>query len=72
MTSLRTLETRHALLRDRRMAALAKACEHAHAHARQNLIEIFNVDPYWEGLFDEVESQIREIDPNHHLLKNNQ
>ena len=72
MTSLRTLETRHAQLRERRMNALAKACEHAHANAKLNLISLFNSDPYWENQFSDIESQIREIDPNHHLLEENQ
>ena len=72
MTSLRTLETRHALLRDARMKNLAKACEHAHPAAQLRLIEVFNADPYYENQFSDIESQIRLIDPNHHLLEENQ
>ena len=72
MTSLRSLETRHALLRDERMKNLAKACEHAHPAAQMRLIEVFNADPYYEHRFSDIESQIREIDPTHHLLEENQ
>ena len=72
MTSLKTLETRHALLREQRQTALAKACEHAHPHAVKNLITVFNLDPFYENQFEEIEAQIREIDPTHHLLEENQ
>ena len=72
MTSLRTLETRHALLRDQRMQNLSRACEHAHPAAVMQLIEVFNADPYYENQFSDIEAQIRDIDPTHHLLEENQ
>ena len=53
------------------VTALAKACEHAHANAKLNLINLFNADPYWEGQLDDIAAEIRELDPDHPLLPEN-
>ena len=36
------------------------------------LIQILNGDPFWENSFDILEKAIREIDPDHEFLSENQ
>lgn len=68
---IKRLETRHWEVVERRTNALAKACEHAHPNAKLNLIRLFNEDPYWEGLLNDIAAEIRELDPDHPFLPEN-
>ena len=72
MPTLTTLENRHWALANERMTALSEACEKADPRQRLAIIERFNSDPYWENQFDDLADQIRELDPNHSFLPENQ
>ena len=71
MATIKTLENRHwAVVRDR-MTALSDAIKGADPATQLSLIERFNVDPYWEGQLDEIAAEIRELDPLHSYLPEN-
>ena len=40
--------------------------------ARLSVIQQHNEDPFWENIFDLLEGQLRELDPNHEYLPENQ
>ena len=68
---IKRLETRHWDVVKRRTVALAKACEHAHAQAKLNLIDLFNRDPFYENQLNDIAAEIRQLDPDHPLLPEN-
>ena len=71
MTELRALERRHWALVRERTQALSKAVERVDPATQLKIIERFNVDPYYENQFDDIAIQIRELDPNHSFLPEN-
>ena len=73
MTSLtlQVLEAKHWDLVQKRMNAMAEAAEKLPPQLRLGVINNFNKDPYWEKQFDDLAAQIRELDPNHSFLPEN-
>ena len=69
--TLQVLEAKHWALVDERMAALQEAVNKADPRQRSAIIQRFNCDPFYENRFDEIAAQIRELDPNHPLLPEN-
>jgi hypothetical protein len=69
--TIQVLEAKHWALVKERMNALAETCEKADPRQRSAIIERFNVDPFYENRFDEIAAQIRELDPNHSFLPEN-
>ncbi len=69
--TVQVLEAKHWDLVQKRMNALAKVCEAADKRQWHAIIERFNADPYWEKQFDDIAAQIRELDPNHSFLPEN-
>lgn len=65
------LENAHDALCDARLKALSKACEGASPSDSFQIIERFNSDPYWENQFADLEAEIRELDPDHEYLPEN-
>ena len=69
--TLEVLEAKHWALANKRAEALAEAVARVPRMAMHAVIEKYNTDPYWEDQFDEIADQIREIDPYHSFLPEN-
>ena len=69
--NISTLEAKHWALVNERLAAFDKATEGVDPRQWPAISERFNSDPYWENRFDEIAAEIRELDPNHSFLPEN-
>ena len=70
--TIEQLEARWQELTDQRLNDLETAYNDAPPALRLAVIQAKNADPYYERQFDALEEQIRALDPDHHLLAENQ
>ena len=72
MTEIELLTERWFCIQEARLKEMQKITE---KHSRNELgavIGLLNDDPFWDHTFDLLEKAIREIDPDHEFLTENQ
>ena len=72
MTQIELLTARWFLLQEARLKEMQEIASKTDRSNHFALIQILNGDPFWENSFDILEKAIREIDPGHEFLSENQ
>ena len=72
MTELELLTQRWFLLQEARLKEMQEIAAKTDRSQHFSLIQMLNGDPFWESAFDILEKAIREIDPDHEFLSENQ
>lgn len=72
MTEIEILTKRWDLIQQARLSEAQHLMSQVPKQLQLGMISALNTEPFWEGLFDQLETQLRERDPNHSYLPENQ
>ena len=72
MTPVEILTNRWDRLQEARLREVNDLTKNAAPGGQVVMVDYLNRDPFWEGLFDQLETQLRFHDPAHSYLPENQ
>ena len=71
MTPTEILTKRWDLIQKARLQEMNLLIHEVPGNMQLAAVQALNIDPFWEGLFDELETQLRGLDPDHSYLPEN-
>ena len=71
MTPAEILTQRWDLVQQARLKEMQLITSRVHRDRRLAMVEALNTEPFWESLFDQMEKELRQLDPDHEYLPEN-
>ena len=72
MTPVEILTKRWDCIQEARLKEMQHITSEAIPQLTHSVVDYLNNDPFWEGVFDQLETQLRFHDPAHSYLPENQ